>query len=148
MHNQSRAVINPRPWKLILVLLFVTGIVALSLYHLSNAYVIQQAEKNIQDLLLSNQSIHHYIQVDVRRAFDKLRAGGNIQPEVFMPELMSSSYILRDIHRYYNEERRKRGLSEFYFKLAAINPRNPVNAADDREKKLIHLFNTRKDAKT
>jgi len=148
MHNQRREVVNPRPWKLLLVMLFVTGIVALSLYHLSNAYVIRRAEKSIQDLLLSSQSIHHYIQLDVRQAFDKLRADGKIQPELFMPELMSSSFILRDIHRYYNQERRKRGLSEFYFKLAAINPRNLVNTADDREKKLIHLFNTRKDVKT
>ena len=147
MHSQSREVVNPKPWKLILVMLFVTGIVALSLYHLSNTYVIWQAEKSVQDLLLSNQSIHHYIQLDARRAFDRLRAGGKIQPELFMPELMSSSYILRNIHRYYNEERQKRGFSEFYFKLAAINPRNPVNTADDREKKLIHMFNTSRDVK-
>jgi PAS domain S-box-containing protein len=148
MHHPSHTVVNPRPWKLILVMLFVTGIVALSLYHLSNAYVIRRAEKSIQDLLLTNQSIHHYIQLDVRQAFDKLRADAKIQPELFMPELMSSSYVLRDIHRYYNEERRKRGLSDFYFKLAALNPRNLVNSADDREKKLIHLFNTNKDVKT
>jgi PAS domain S-box-containing protein len=147
LHNKSRAVVNSRPWKLFLVMLLVTGIVALSLYHLSNAYVIRRAEKNIQDLLLSNQSIHHYIQKDIRRAFDKLRADGKIQQELFMPELMSSSYILRNIHQYDNEERRKLGLSEFFYKLAAINPRNPVNAADDREKQLIHMFNTDKDVK-
>ncbi len=130
-----------------LVMLFVTGIVALTLYHLSNDYVIRRAEKTIQALLISNQSIHHYIQKDVRQAFDKLRADSRIQPELFMPELMSSSYFLRNIHRYYNEERQKHRLSESYFKLAAINPRNPINTADDREKKLIHMFNTHKDVK-
>ncbi|MGA7145138.1 MAG: DUF3365 domain-containing protein, partial [Desulfobacterales bacterium] len=147
MHDQSPSAVNPRPWKLIVVMFLVTGIVALSLYHLSNAYVIGRAEKNIQNLLLSNQSIHHYIQKDVRQTFDKLRADGMIQKDLFIPEVMSSSYILRKIHRYYNEERRHRGFSEFYFKLAAINPRNPVNTADNREKKLIHMFNTNKYVK-
>jgi PAS domain S-box-containing protein len=147
MHAKNNTAVNPRPWKLILVMFVVTGIVALSLYYLSNAFVIREAKKDVQNLLLSNQSIHHYIQQDVRQAFDKLRADGKMQQELFMPQLMSSSYILRNIHQYYNVERRQRGLSEFYYKLAAINPRNPVNTADDREKMLIHMFNADKDIK-
>ena len=147
IHNQSLSVASPRPWKLIVVMLFVAGIVALSLYHLSNAFVIREAKKDVQNLLLSNQSIHHYIQRDVRQTFDKLRSEGKIQQELFLPELMSSSYILRNIHQYYNKERQQRGLSEIYFKLAAINPRNPVNTADDRENKLIHMFNANKNIK-
>ncbi len=147
VNTQSHAVVNPRPWKLIAVMLFVTGIVALSLYKLSNAYVIHQAEQNIEDLLLYHKSIHHYIQQDAHQAFYRAKNNSEMQQEMFSPELLSSSYIVRNIHRYYNEERRKHGLSKFYYKLAAINPRNPVNTADGLEKKLINMFNAKKNLK-
>ena len=147
LQTQTKAVVNTRPWKLIVIMLFVTGATALSLYNLSNAYVIHQAEQNIQNLLLSHKSVHHYIQQDAHQAFYRLKDNGEIQQEMFLPELLSSSYIVRNIHKYYNTERRKHGLPEFYYKLAAINPRNPVNKADDLEKELINRFNAQKDAK-
>jgi PAS domain S-box-containing protein len=146
-NTQNHAVVNPRPWKLIAVMLFVTGIVALSLYNLSNAYVVHQAEQNIEDLLLYHKSIHHYIQQDAHQAFYRIKNNGETPQEMFLPELLSSSYIVRHIQRYYNEERQKHGLSKFYYKLAAINPRNTVNTADDLEKKLINMFNAKKYVK-
>ncbi|MBW2603039.1 MAG: DUF3365 domain-containing protein [Deltaproteobacteria bacterium] len=147
MQTQTEALVNTRPWKLIAVMLFVTGAAALSLYNLSNAYAIHHAEKNLQNLLLSHKGVQHYIQQDVHQAFYRLKENNEIKQEIFLPELLSSSYILRNIHRYYNEERRKHGLTEFYYKLAAINPINPANKADDLEKELINRFNVEKDVK-
>jgi PAS domain S-box-containing protein len=147
LQTQTEAVVNTRPWKLIVIMLFVTGAIALSLYNLSNAYVIHQAEKNIQNLLLSHKGVHYYIQQDAHQAFYRLKDNNEIKQEMFLPELVSSSYIVRNIHKCYNTERRKHGLPEFYYKLAAINPRNPVNQADESEKKLIEIFNAKKDLK-
>ena len=51
------------------------------------------------------------------------------------------------MHGIYNEERKKDGLVPVYYKMAANNPRNPVNKADDLEARLIRYFNTNRNIK-
>jgi len=116
-------------------------------YFLSRAYVLQQAEKNITNLLLSHKGIHHYVQQTLIPSYLKYQADGEIPATFYAPELLSSSYIVRNQHVFYNEERVKEGLPELYYKLAAINPRNPVNRADALEEKLIKMFNENREIK-
>ena len=56
----------------------------------------------------------------------------------YAPELLSSSYIARNFQEHYNEERRKYGLPEIKYKLAAIDPRNAVNKATLVEQEIIN----------
>jgi signal transduction histidine kinase len=49
------------------------------------------------------------------------------------------------MHGFFNEERVKDGLPPIYYKMAANNPRNPVNKADARESAFIRLFNDQRD---
>lgn len=117
-------------------------------YSISRAYVLQQAEKNITNLLLSHKGIHHYVQNTLIPAYLKYQADGEIPPTFYAPELLSSSYIVRNQHVFYNGERKKAGLPELYYKLAADNPRNPVNQADALEAKLITMFNENREMKS
>jgi len=66
---------------------------------------------------------------------------GYIAKDFYAPKFLSSTYIVRNMHVLYNEEREKNGKRPIYYKMAANNPRNPVNRADEREAKLIKLFN-------
>ena len=132
----------------IVVVTFVMIAASALFYWISNAYVLKQAEDNITNLLLSHKGIHHYVQDTLIPAYTKYQSEGQILPTFYAPELLSSSYIVRIQHKSYNEERKNAGLPELYYKLAAINPRNPVNKADALEEKLIKMFNEHRDIKS
>jgi len=115
-----------------------TGI---ALYSLTSAYVIRQAEKNIDNLLLSHKGIHLYVQRVMLPALFAYKQKGALAEDFYAPELFSSSFIVRNQHTFYNEELQKENQPPLYYKMAATNPRNPVNRADPFEEKLIRMFN-------
>jgi PAS domain S-box-containing protein len=132
----------------IVVVTFIMILAAALFYWISNAYVLKQAEANITNILLSHKGMHHYVQNTLIPAYSKYQDEGKIPSTFYAPELLSSSYILRLQHTFYNEERKAAGLPELYYKLAATNPRNPVNKADALEEKLIKMFNENRDIKS
>lgn len=123
------------------VALLITAVAGAGLYHVTRLYVISQAEKNIQNLLLSHRGIHEYVQRTMHPALYKYKAEGKLPQDFYAPELFSSSYIVRNQNKYYNEAREKEGLQPIYYKMAAFNPRNPVNRANALEERLIREFN-------
>jgi signal transduction histidine kinase len=114
-------------------------------YVLARAYVLRQAEANIRDVLLSHRGFHLYIQRVMLPEYFAAQKAGHIADDYYAPALLSSSYIVRVMHGFFNEERVKDGLPPVYYKMAANNPRNPVNKADAREAEYIRLFNERRD---
>ena len=133
--------------KITAVALAVACVVAGGLYYLARLYVLNEAEKNIQAVLLSHKGLHRYIQEVMHPTFYKLKAEGLVAEKFYAPEIFSSSFIVRNQHKAYNEERKAAGLEEIYYKMAAVNPRNPVNKADAQEEKLIRMFNENKEIK-
>jgi PAS domain S-box-containing protein len=133
--------------KLILMPLLVSIGVAVAFYGLVSAYVMSEAREDIENILLSHRGFHHYIQQVMHPAFYKARADGEIKMDFYAPELLSSSFMVRVLHAFYNEERRKEKLPDIYYKLAATNPRNPINQADPFEADLIAMFNRNRTIK-
>lgn len=133
--------------KITAVALGVACVVAGGLYYLARLYVLNEAERNIQAVLLSHKGLHRYIQEVMHPTFYKLKAEGLVAEKFYAPEIFSSSFIVRNQHKAYNEERKAAGLEEIYYKMAAFNPRNPVNKADAEEEKLIRMFNENKNLK-
>ncbi len=125
----------------------VTVVAATLFYSLSSAYVMKQAEINIQNLLLSHKGIHHYVQNTMLPALYQYQVAQEIPATFYAPELFSSSFIVRNQHQFYNEERVKAGFPPLYYKMAAKNPRNPVNRASAKEEELIRMFNEHRDQK-
>lgn len=93
------------------------------------------------NILLSNRGFHQYIQKVLHPAFFDGVSRGYIAKDYYDPQFLSSTYIVRTMHDLYNEEREKDGLRPIYYKMAANNPRNPLNKADEQEAKLIKFFN-------
>ncbi len=125
----------------------VTVLVMVGLYFWADAYVMRQAEKNVENLLISHKGIHHYFQQVMHPALYRYKEEGEMPASFYAPELFSSSFIVRNQHQYYNKERELAGLPSIYYKMAAINPRNPVNKADSLEMKLIKMFNDQRELK-
>ena len=111
------------------------------------AYVLNQAEKNIENLLLSHKGIHHYVQNTMLPALYKYKQENKLPEEFYAPELFSSSFIVRNQHQFYNQELLDAGYPALYYKLAANNPRNPLNKADPIEAELIKKFNSDRSLK-
>jgi len=145
--NQNDSFSNKQFWKTTAIVVIITVVMAGLLFHLTKLYVLKQAENKIQDLLLAHNGIHQYVQRVMLPAFYRYKQEGKIQKDFYAPELLSSSFIVRNQHNFYNKERVSLGLPELYYKLAAENPRNPVNKANKREEKLIKMFNKQKEIK-
>ena len=119
----------------------VAVVMSVLVYFLANTYVVDQVEKRVRDTMLECRAFHEYVQRNMHPAYFSLIKDGRLPEGFYAPELLSSSFIARTFQKYYNEERRKVGLSEVRYKMAANDPRNPVNQADAREKRLIAWFN-------
>lgn len=133
---------NPATLKIILCsALLVAALIAVGLFYAARFYVLSQAEDKIEDLLLAHKGIHYYVQQVMHPALYRYKDEGEMKEEFYAPELFSSSFIIRNQHVFYNEERLKAGYRELYYKLAANNPRNPVNMADAMEGDLVRRFN-------
>lgn len=127
--------------------LLVSSFVAVILHILISQYFIRDAKDDIESILLSNRGFHQYIQRVLHPTFFQAMEHGYISKDFYVPQALSSTYIVRTMHSLYNEERKTRGLRPVYYKLAANNPRNPVNKADEWEAKKIRLFNENPEIK-
>jgi len=130
--------------KLVRQLLLITvlaSVIGFITYSVVTKYVVRKAEENLQNIILSHRSFHHYIQQVMHPAYYKAKDAGKVAEDFYAPEILSSSFIARVMHGYFNQERSKAGLSPVYYKLAADNPRNRLNQADEQEKALIRRFN-------
>jgi two-component system, cell cycle sensor histidine kinase and response regulator CckA len=137
----------PYSRKAILLIVFVTITAGVGIYYGISRYLIGEAKRDIQDILLSHRGLHQYIQYDMHPAFYDAVAKDKIEETYYDPVVLSSSYIVRVLNGYHNQERKKIGLSEVYYKMAADNPRNPVNMASDYESGILALFNENRELK-
>ena len=122
-------------------------VVGLTTHLLVSQYVLRKAEGNIRDVLQSHRGLHQYVQKVMHPAVYAALNAGKIEGDYYAPEIFSSSFIVRVMHSFINEERKKAKEPEIYYKMASTNPRNPLNMADEREVKLIALFNQHRDRK-
>ena len=128
---------------LVLLPIFVVAYVCLVVlfYQKTEAYAIQQAEKVAMDSLLSHRAVHRYVTEIQRPEIYRLKDEGKLYREYFSPQLMSFTYVARSVKELLNQERAEAGLPALYFKLAADNPRNPINQADEFESAMLARMN-------
>jgi|GEM_PF-4147166 len=131
------------------LILYVSGcfglfiLTMLIIWKISNHYVVVRAEKDIENMLLQHKGVHHYVQRMSHPELYNLKKQKRIPEDLYTPVVFSSSYMVRNMHDFYNKEREKAGLPFLYYKMAAENPRNRVNKASEFERKLIRIFNSK-----
>lgn len=125
---------------LILFLAAYAGLVVL--YHQkTDDYAVGEARNQALNALLVHRATHTYVTRIQRPEIYRLKEEGKLYPGYFAPQVMSFTFISRNIKDLLNEERELRGLEPIYFKLASDNPRNPVNLADAAERDLLRRMN-------
>jgi len=142
-HAWSPRMPNNRQVLLVLIPVFiVTYLILVGLYYQkTEAFAISQAEKAALDTLLSHKAVHRYVTETQRPEIYRLQKEGGLDAGYFSPKVMSFTYIARSIKELINKERESAGLEPIYFKLAADNPRNPINQADRDESALLARMN-------
>jgi signal transduction histidine kinase len=127
----------------LLVAFLVSYLILLGIYwHESREYAQRQAGKLMKDALLTHHAIHSFVEKFQRKEIYRLKQEGVLYKDFFLPELMSRTFAARTINDLLNEERKRAGEPQIYFKLATNNPRNPLNLADSWESTLLARMNT------
>lgn len=135
MHHKIRTLLR------VAIGVAIVVVVGLIVSFVTQRYLYQQAEIRIRDVLLEAKSLHQYVQEDMHPEMYQLKAQGRMPQNFYSPEILSSSYITRNVFKHFNEHRKDQGLPLVEYKMAANNPRNKVNQADDFQAELISLFN-------
>ncbi len=117
-----------------LVLIVFLGITGFSVFMYKNTTdkAIRHAQEKAEIVSAEVEAIQDYFKEVVRPKMYNL-----IDEDDFMVETMSGSYVAREVTKRFNEI-----APEYYFKQAAINPRNPLNQADSLEIEIIKEFNS------
>lgn len=127
--------------------LIVFALLIVVLFQAAQAYVLHQAEDEIENMLLQHKGVHQYVQQLNHPELYRLKDEGAITEALYTPVLFSSSYMVRNMHAFYNVERQRLGRPPLYYKMAAYNPRNPLNRADAWEEELIRRFDQNPELK-
>ena len=127
----------------IITIIFIISFILLSslVYKYTNDYALNEAEKRIESMLMEHRAKHGYIEEIQKPVIYELQKKNILRKDFFAPEILSFTFIARNTHSYLMKEQEKAGRRPYIYKLAAINPRNLLNKADDLEKELIKKFN-------
>ncbi|NDV25618.1 DUF3365 domain-containing protein [Desulfovibrio sp. JC010] len=145
--DSQSAASSKRYVKIAALFVLITLTVGLLLFATVRHYVVSKAEDKIKEILLVHKGMHHYVQEIMHPALYKYKDENHITKDFYAPELFSSSFIIRNLHGFYNQEKKAAADDEVYYKMAANNPRNAVNMADPLERDLIRMFNENRDVK-
>lgn len=105
-------------------------------------FAIYENNEKLDNILINQKALHTYVEELQKPVIYKLKEEGKLYHDFFDPNILSFTYIARNIHQIENKLLEDANKSTKYYKLASINPRNPLNQANDFEKDLIQKFNT------
>lgn len=128
-------------YRFLFIVLFFVIALGSTIYYISYNLVLNESESRLRDALLEVRALHRYIQNNMHPSYYRLMDEGRLPQGFYAPELLSSSYMVRNFQQYHREERIKFDLPLISYKMAAIDPRNIVNKANKEEEELIKRFN-------
>ena len=103
----------------------------------------EEANKRIETILEQHKALHSYIENKQKPVIYELKNQGKLHNDYFNPNLLSFTYIARNIHEIYKEKKEAKKQEAYQYKLASINPRNTLNKATEFESKILEKFKTK-----
>ena len=108
-------------------------------------YALYESNEKLNNILINQKALHTYIEEKQKPIIYELKKEGKLYPEFFDPNILSFTYIARNIHEIENKLLKDANKTQKYYKLASMNPRNSVNSANEFERELIKRFNATND---
>jgi signal transduction histidine kinase len=119
---------------IILIYIISLPIISVITYYILKQNAINNAYNTASLYLRTYESTRHYVAEELRPVLQKELPGR------FVVQGMSRSYVARSISRRVLKE-----LPGHRFKNASLNPRNPINRADDLEARIINEFRNKSE---
>ncbi len=113
-------------------------------YNFYQHLVIKDAKQEVVNILDTTKTIRKYVENIQKPVIYNLEKKGELHKGFFDSRILSSTYIVNTIHRMYINSQKLKNKIPYKFKLASTNPRNPMNRADDFEKKILNKFRKNK----
>jgi len=113
-------------------------VLGIFLYRFYTHLVIEEADQHVTAILDSTNALRTYIETVQKPVIYQLKKEGKLDQSFFDPKILSASYIARHVLANYIQSKN----ISYRFKLAATNPRNPLNKADSFEAGILHKFRT------
>jgi len=121
------------------IILFI--IVSSLLYNHHQKIAINEAEKRIEIFMKKWKALFHYVEVRQKEVFYNLEKDGILTEKgYFNPEVLSFTFIARQIQNKYEEIEIKNGKTPYIYRIAATTPRNPINKATEHEAEILEKF--------
>ena len=109
-------------------------------YNFYQHLVIKDAKQEVVNILNTTKTVRKYVENIQKPVIYNLEKKGELHKGFFDSRVLSSTYIVNTIHRMYINSQKLQNKIPYKFKLASTNPRNPMNRADDFEKKILEKF--------
>jgi signal transduction histidine kinase len=109
-------------------------------YNFYQHLVIKDAKQEVVNILNTTNTIRSYIEDVQKPVIYDLKKEGKLYSDFFDSRILSSTYIVQAIHQMYSNSQKMRNHIPYKYKLAATNPRNPKNTADEFERKILEKF--------
>jgi len=124
-----------------IVIILFFSILTYIYYYETKQVAISNAHSKIDELLLNYQALRINVSKQQKQEIYRLQYNNQISEDYFMPQLLSSTYNVRQVNNYYNELRKKHNKEPIIVRFASDNPRNPNNKATKKESELLKKFN-------
>lgn len=134
---------------LLLLLMFVLFflVIEVVLKQQVERYAIHENNEKLENILINQKALHTFVETMQKPVIYKLKQEKKLYEEFFDPNLLSFTYIARNIHTIENKILLDSNRSQQYYKLASVNPRNDLNKATKFEESLIQHFNSDQNLK-
>ncbi|MDX1351709.1 MAG: diguanylate cyclase [Thiomicrorhabdus sp.] len=117
-------------------------IVFVSFFYQANTdYAIVEKKQDLENHLLFQKAMHHYIENVQKPVLYELQEKGTLNYNFFDPRILSFTYIARNTNNKYSELLSQQGLPNFSYRLVSDNARNPTNDGTKQELELLKYFN-------
>lgn len=117
-------------WAVGAVMFLVIALFTAFEYRYLRRHIFEEAYQRTELVLAEVEAMQRYVREVLRPT-----VRGLLPPHAFLPQAMSTTYVAREVTERFLER-----YPDYYFKFAALEPRNPANAADGFEREMIERF--------
>ena len=111
------------------------------LYQQKKEMIMAESEKRIDIFMKKWNALFEYVEGEQKNSIYKLQEAGVLDKDYFDPHILSFTYIARQVQLIYEEMEHSQGITPYYYRIAAPNPRNPGNKATEYEEEILERFN-------
>ncbi len=121
---------------IVLFFIVIYAVITMVFFNFYKNLSIQDTKQEAISVLSTMNALRSYIENTQRPLIEKLKAEGKLDENFFDSKILSSSYITKHVYDLLLAEKK----INYKYNLAAINPTNPANKANEFETSILKKF--------